>query len=65
MPEGHQELCLPDPNVPVAPGSLFGTHFLSASETKSFCSTDLKLLCQQNFGSYSIFGDDRFFCVTL
>jgi len=33
---GHQELCLPDPNVPAAPGSSFGAHFLSASETKSF-----------------------------
>jgi len=29
--------------VPAAPGSSFGAHFLSASETKSFCSTDLKL----------------------
>ena len=32
-----------DPNVPAAPVSSFGAHFLSASETKSFCSTDLKL----------------------
>ena len=31
------------PNVPAAPGSSFGAHFLSASETKSFYSTDLKL----------------------
>jgi len=29
--------------VPAAPGSSFVAHFLSASETKSFCSTDLKL----------------------
>ena len=43
MREGHRELCSPDPNVPAAPGSSFGAHFLSASETKSFCSTDLKL----------------------
>jgi len=43
MSEGHQELCPLDPNVPAAPGSSFGAHFLSASETKSFCSTDLKL----------------------
>ena len=43
MREGHQELYLPDPNVPAAPGSSFGAHFLSSSETKSFCSTDLKL----------------------
>ena len=43
MREGHRELCPPDPNVPAAPGSAFGAHFLSASETKSFCSTDLKL----------------------
>ena len=28
--------------MPAAPGSSFGAHFLSASETKSFCSTDLK-----------------------
>jgi len=33
----------PDPNVPAAPGSSIGAHFLSASETRSFCSTDLKL----------------------
>ena len=43
MREGHRELCPPDPSVPAAPGSSFGAHFLSASETKSFCSTDLKL----------------------
>ena len=43
MREGHREVCPPDPNVPAAPGSSFGAHFLSASETKSFCSTDLKL----------------------
>ena len=43
MWEGHRALCPPDPNVPAAPGSSFGAHFLSASETKSFCSTDLKL----------------------
>ena len=43
MREGQRELCPPDPNVPAAPGSAFGAHFLSASETKSFCSTDLKL----------------------
>jgi len=43
MREDHRELCQPDPNVPAAPGSSFGAHFLSASETKSFCSTDLKL----------------------
>jgi len=43
MREGHRELCPPDPNVPAAPGSSFGEHFLSASETKSFYSTDLKL----------------------
>ena len=43
MREGHRELCSPDPNVPAAPGSSFGAHFLSARETKSFCSTDLKL----------------------
>jgi len=28
---------------PAALGSSFGANFLSASETKSFCSTDLKL----------------------
>ena len=38
-----RELSPPDPNVPAAPWSSFGAHFLSASETKSFCSTDLKL----------------------
>ena len=43
MREGHRELCPPDPNVPAAPGSSFGAHFLSASEMRSFCSTDLKL----------------------
>ena len=43
MREGHRELCPPDPNVPAAPGSSFGTHFLSPSGTKSFCSIDLKL----------------------
>jgi len=43
MREGHRELSPPDPNVPAAPGSSFGAHFLSVSETKSFCSTDLKL----------------------
>ena len=43
MQEGHRELCPPDPNVPAASGNSFGSHFLSASETKSFCSTDLKL----------------------
>ena len=43
MREGHRELCQPDPNVPAAPESSFGAHFLSASETKSFCTTDLKL----------------------
>ena len=26
--EGHRELCPPDPNVPAAPGSSFGAHFL-------------------------------------
>jgi len=31
---GHRELCQPDPNVPAAPGSSFGAHFLSASETE-------------------------------
>jgi len=40
---GHRELCRPDPNVHAAPGSSFGAHFLSPSETKSFCITDLKL----------------------
>ena len=29
--------------MPAALVSSFGAHFLSASETKSFCSTDLKL----------------------
>jgi len=29
--------------VPAALGGSFGAHFLSASETKSFCRTDLKL----------------------
>jgi len=43
MWEVHREICLPDPNAPAAPGSSFGAHFLSVSETKSFCSTDLKL----------------------
>ena len=43
MREGHREICPPDPNVPAALGSSFGAHFLSASETKSFCSTDSKL----------------------
>jgi len=43
MREDHRELCPPDPNVPAAPGSSFGAHFLSASKTKSFCRTDLKL----------------------
>jgi len=43
MREGHRELCPPDPNVPAAPWSSLGAHFLSASDTKSFCSTDLKL----------------------
>ena len=43
MRESHRELCPPDPNVPAAPGSSSGAHFLSASETKSFCRTDLKL----------------------
>ena len=43
MREGYRELCPPNPSVPEALGSLFGAHFLSASETKSFCSTDLKL----------------------
>ena len=43
MWEGHRELCLPDPNVPAASRSSFGAHFLCASETRSFCSTDLKL----------------------
>jgi len=43
MREGHRELCPPDPNVPAAPGSSFGAHLLSVSETKSFCRTDLKL----------------------
>jgi len=28
---------------PAAPGSSFGAHLLSASETKSFCGTDLEL----------------------
>ena len=42
MQEGHREIYPPDPNVPAAPGSSFGAHFLSASETTSFCSTDLK-----------------------
>jgi len=41
--KGHRELCPPDTNVRAAPGSSFGAHFLSASKTKSFCSTDLKL----------------------
>ena len=36
-------LSLTYPNTPAAPGSSFGAQFLSASETKSFCSTDLKL----------------------
>ena len=40
MLEVHREL---DPNVLAVPGSSFGAHFLSASETKSFCSTDSKL----------------------
>jgi len=43
MREGRRELCQRDPNVPAAPGSSLGEHFLSASETKSFCSTDWKL----------------------
>jgi len=43
MQEGYRELCPPDPNVLAAPGSSFGAYFLSASETKTFCSTDLKL----------------------
>ena len=43
MREGHQKLCPPDQNVPAAPGWPFGAHFLNASETSSFCSTDLKL----------------------
>ena len=43
MREDHLELYPPDPNVPAGSGSSFGAHFLSASETKSFCSTDLKL----------------------
>ena len=43
MREGHGQLCPPDPNVPAAPGSSFGAHFLSASATNIFCSTDLKL----------------------
>ena len=42
MWEGHRELCVLDPNVPVGPGSSFGAHFLSASETEFF-STDLTL----------------------
>ena len=41
--DDNRELCPPDPNVPAVSGSSFGAHFLSASETKSFCSTDLKL----------------------
>jgi len=41
--EGHRELRPPDPNVPAAPGSSLGAHFLSTSETKRFCSIDLKL----------------------
>jgi len=41
--DDNRELCPPDPNVPAAPGSSFGAHFLSASDRKSFCSTDLKL----------------------
>ena len=34
MQESHRELCPLDPNVPAAPGSSFGAHFLSASETE-------------------------------
>ena len=41
--DDNRDLCPPDPNVPAAPGSSFGAYFLSASETKHFCSTDLKL----------------------
>jgi len=43
MWEGHLKLWLPGPNVSAAPESSFGAHFLSTSETKGFCSTDLKL----------------------
>jgi len=41
--DDNRELCPPDPKVPAAPGSSFGAHFLSATEAKIFCSTDLKL----------------------
>jgi len=41
--DDNREVCPPDPNVSAAPGSSSGAHCLSASETKSFCRTDLKL----------------------
>ena len=36
MREGHWELCLPDPNVPVALWSLFGQHFFELQRNKEF-----------------------------
>ena len=43
MREGHKKLFPPGSNVPAGPESSFGAYCLSVSETKSFCSTDLKL----------------------